>query len=87
MRASSGMIGTTRLPMPGSRNRLRSKRANAVVVDACTFSPVPATKSAYALAGGSCSVLGRTTRSGIGPSSVRRRAWRYSYCGESVPGW
>ena len=48
MRASSGMIGTTRAPISGSRSRLRSSRANAVVVLACTFSPVPASTSAYA---------------------------------------
>jgi len=40
------MIGTIRLPTDGSRIRLRNRRAKAVVVDACTFSPVPANMSA-----------------------------------------
>ena len=41
VRASSGMIGTTRLPQFGSRTRFRSSFANAIVVDTACFSPVP----------------------------------------------
>ena len=33
VRASSGMIGTMRLPHSGSRSRLRSSLANAMVVE------------------------------------------------------
>src|SRR5438046_389755 len=33
VRASSGTMGTTRLPILSSRTRLRSRRANAIVVD------------------------------------------------------
>ena len=32
VRASSGMIGTTRLPISGSLNRSRTSRTNAMVV-------------------------------------------------------
>ena len=34
VRASSGMMGTTREPNSPSRHRLRSRRVKAVVVDA-----------------------------------------------------
>ena len=87
MRASSGMIGTTRFPIDGSRSNVRTSRANAVVVLAFTVSPVPDWSSAYVSAAGNASGAERTTRSGSEPSSVRRRAIRYVYSGESVPGW
>ena len=41
VRASSGMMGTIRLPMPLSRIRLRIRRAKAIVVDA-SWVPEPA---------------------------------------------
>jgi hypothetical protein len=87
------MIGTMREPMSGSRSRLRSSRANAVVVLACTLSPVPANTSANGPAfAGACSRTGAanifffTTRSGTDPPSARRLAIMYSNSGESVPG-
>ena len=51
VRASSGMIGTTRGPNCGSRQRLRSSRVNAVVVDAACLPEPPSTSSKAALAG------------------------------------
>ena len=40
VRASSGTMGTTRLPMALSRARVESSRTNAIVVDTLR-SPVP----------------------------------------------
>ncbi len=45
VRASSGTMGTTRLPKPSLRARLRSRRVKADVVAASTF-PDPAMTSA-----------------------------------------
>ena len=39
VRASSGMIGTMRLPMSGSRTRLRTRRLKAIVVEAGRSDP------------------------------------------------
>ena len=50
VRPSSGMIGTTRLPIWGSRHRLRSKRVNPMVVDtACELGDRPLQPSALGL--------------------------------------
>ena len=40
VRASSGMIGTTRAPTSGSRIRLRSSRVKTIVVLTATSLPV-----------------------------------------------
>src|SRR5438876_220298 len=42
VRASSGMIGTTRAPMSSSRNRLRSSRVNTIVGGQACFPEPPA---------------------------------------------
>ena len=77
VRASSGMIGTTRGPNLSSRARLRSMRVNAMVVlTACV--PEPASNSANAAGSGRSSGLRvRTRRWGSGPSSARRRSIMY----------
>src|SRR5439155_12398794 len=51
VRASSGMIGTMRLPTFLSRSRFRSRRVNAIVVDAAAL-PEPFANSAKADASG-----------------------------------
>ena len=76
-----------RLPHSGSFISVRSSRVNAVVVDACTFSPVPAVSWSMSSSRGNTTSFDRSTRSGRYPSSARRRSIRYSYSGESVPGW
>ena len=86
VRASSGMIGTIRLPMPGSRSRLRSRPANTIVVDAARV-PLPVMNSAYSASPGSSSGFDRTTLRGSIPPSARRRISRYSTSSESAPGW
>ncbi len=64
VRASSGMIGTTRAPISGSFSSTRSRRVNAIVVDACTFSPVPAVSWSMISSRGKTTVFERSTRSG-----------------------
>ena len=70
MRASSGMMGTTRGPMPGSRSRLRRSLAKAIVVDTC-WSPEPLVELARRPRHPAWpAVFGRTTRRGSGPPSA-----------------
>ena len=71
VRASSGMIGTTREPHSGSFSRILSSRVNAVVVDAWIFSPVPTSNGSMISGFGMTNVFERTTRSGREPSSAR----------------
>jgi len=73
VRASSGMIGTTRVPMFLSRKRFRSSRVNAIVVDAGAL-PEPFGNSAKTESSGSCGGLARTARRGMDPPSERRRS-------------
>ena len=74
VRASSGMIGTTREPTLGSRCRFRSRRVKAIVVDTSCL-PDPASTSSNGLSSGIASGLRMfTRRSGTGPSSVLRRS-------------
>ena len=73
VRASSGMIGTTRLPTFLSRSRFRSRRVNAIVVDAAA-EPEPFANSANAVSAGSSSGRARTTRFGTEPPSALRRS-------------
>ena len=76
VRASSGMIGTTRSPNPGSRAKARSIRVNAVVVDAA-FLPDPPRNSSNTESRGSVRGLAvRTVRLGSEPPSARRRPIR-----------
>src|SRR4030067_347432 len=63
-RAASGMIGTMRLPHWGSRTRLRSSLANAIVVETACFSPVPAANSSNTLAAGGGRGVARSARLG-----------------------
>ena len=86
VRASSGMIGTTRGPKCSSRARLRSSRVNAIVVETAWL-PEPAVTSVNAVSAGSSSGRrARTTRRGIAPSSARRRSIMYWYSTESGGG-
>ncbi len=72
VRASSGMIGTTRGPMCSSRHRPRSSRVKPIVVDtACPFDPPRS--SANALSPGS-SILRRATVRALGDRAVERLA-------------
>ena len=86
VRASSGMIGTICLPMFLSRNRFRSSRVNAIVVDAAAV-PLPFGNSANAPASGAARGLTRTTRFGTGPPRARRRSSMYWIGSLSMPGW
>ena len=63
VRASSGMIGTKRAPIPGSFIRSLSSRTNAMVV-ATDCLPDPCFSSSYTESPGSVSGLARTTRLG-----------------------
>ena len=85
VRASSGMMGTTRFPIPGSRTRLRTKRLKAMVVLAGRSDPL---KSSSKTAGwGSGIDDGCTFRSGRKPPSWARRSSMYWISGASRPGW
>ena len=80
VRASSGMIGTTRWPNSSSRARLRSRRVKAIVVDAGLLARAAGELGerlvgAAARAGG----VSRTTRLGSEPSSAWRRSIMYWY--------
>ncbi len=82
VRASSGMIGTTRGPTLGSRHRFRSRRVKAMVVDTSCL-PDPASTSSKGLSSGRPSGrLVRTTRAGSGPSRALRRPIMYSCSSE-----
>ncbi len=85
VRASSGMIGTIRLPSCGSRMRFRSSRARTIVVD--TSVALPAANSASTSGAGGGSGVERTTRRGTEPPSDARRSIMYSTSGEPEPGW
>ncbi len=85
VRASSETIGATSEPTVGSRTRLRSRRANTMVVDTDCF-PDPAANSSNTLASGRSAGAGRTTRTGSGPSRTRPRARRYSMASEPSAG-
>ena len=63
VRASSGMIGTTRAPKSFARTRSFSSRTNAMVVATCCV-PEPFFTTWYALASGSASGLCSTRRCG-----------------------
>ncbi len=73
VRASSGMIGTIRFPIPLSRSRFRSRRVNAIVDDAAVV-PLPFGNSANTEASGRSTGFGRTTRFGTQPPSAWRRS-------------
>jgi len=83
VRASSGMIGTTRGPTCSSRARPRNRRVNPIVVDtSCPFDP--ARSSANGPSSGSSSGRRATVlRLGIEPSSALRRSIMYLYSIES----
>ena len=81
VRASSGMIGTTRWPTAVSRNSARSSTANAIVVET-DRGPDPAKKSAKQEGSGRPMGADTTTRRGTAPPSCRRRSSRYSRSAE-----
>ena len=64
VRASSGMIGTTRLPICGFFMSVVSRRTNAMVVDGCGAFEPPI-RSAKFSSGGAWIWLGATFRSGM----------------------
>ena len=72
VRASSGTIGTINFPSAGSRIRLRSNFAKAIVV--LTGAALPAANSSSTAASGGVHVTGWTTRDGSGPPSAARRS-------------
>ncbi len=76
VRASSGTIGTQRLPVSLSRTRSLTRRTNAMVV--ATFcEPEPLSKDANAFSAGAGSgATGCTRRAGAGPPRAARRSWR-----------
>ena len=74
VRASSGMIGTTRLPNPGSRMRFRRSFANTIVV--LTAVAEPAANSRSVSGAGAGRGRPRTIRFGSPPPSARRRSIR-----------
>src|ERR1041385_3932434 len=73
VRASSGMIGTIRLPTVLSRSRFRSRRVNAMVVDAAA-APLPLENSANTLGAGVASGFARTRRAVGGAGLASRGA-------------
>ena len=85
VRASSGTIGTTRVPICGSRMRFRRRRPKAMVV--LTAISEPAVNSASTSGRGAGSGAARTTRRGTKPPRARRRSSMYWISGESGPGW
>ena len=86
VRASSGMIGTKRLPITGSFISSFSSRTKAIVV-ATDCLPEPRRSSSKTYAGGCGSGLARTTRRGSEPPSAARRSCMYLISSESRPGW
>ena len=87
VRASSGMIGTTRGPKCSSRARLRSRRVKPIVVDtACSPEPPQHLGERASSAGSSSGRRVRTMRRGSEPPSARRRSIMYWYSTESSGG-
>lgn len=75
VRASSGTIGTQRLPVSLSRIRSLISRTNAMVV-AISWLPEPFFRASKALSAGIGSGLATTLRAGAGPSRAARRCRR-----------
>ncbi len=75
VRASSGTIGTQRLPVASSRSRSLTRRTNAMVV-AISWLPDPLARVSNGLAGGSGNATACTLRAGAGPPSAARRSCR-----------
>ena len=87
VRASSGMIGTTRGPKPSARARLRSSRVKAMVVDTACL-PDPAANSANGVVGrqGQRAAHVRRCATGSGPPSARRRSHQVAVLGGVLGG-
>lgn len=75
VRASSGTIGTQRLPVSLSRIRSLARRTKAMVV-AISCLPDPFFSAANARSSGSGSATVCTRRAGAGPPRAARRSWR-----------
>ncbi len=76
VRASSGTIGTQRLPVSLSRTRSLTRRTKAIVV-ATDCEPEPLSNAVNALSAGIGSgATGCTRREGAGPPRAARRSWR-----------
>ena len=76
VRASSGTIGTTCLPISSSFSSFDSIFTNTIVVDAVR-SPVPLWNSSKVSPNSALIDSARVTRFGTGPCSALRRSWRY----------
>ncbi len=87
VRASSGMIGTIRLPISLSRNRSLKMRTSAMVVATCCLpDPFAVVLIAEEVSGRNTLVVA-VRRLGRKPPSVLRRSSMYSISGASLPGW
>ena len=76
VRASSGTIGTTNLPISGFRSIFASIRTNTAVVDALRPSVPPLNSSNTSSSAGRIGGAA-TTRRGAGPPSAARRDFKY----------
>ena len=75
VRASSGMIGTMRLPRSASRVNVESRRTKAIVVDTGR-SPVPCSCCAKMDRAGVFTSRRDSTRLGMAPPSLARCRFR-----------
>ena len=85
VRASSGTIGTTNLPICLSRTKVERIRTNAMVVE-ISRSPVETNIFSNADNGGIVSSLPLRLRAGTEPPIAARRVAIYSISGESAAG-
>ena len=69
------MIGTMRLPIPGSRSSSLNTRTIAIVVATC-WGPEPCLSASYTERCGSGSALAEFRRAGTNPPSAVRRSSR-----------
>ena len=81
VRASSGTIGTTNLPMSGSRSSFDSSRTNTIVVEAARPSVPLANSSKISGFAGAGSGVVLLLRIGSEPPSAFRRSLRYETSG------
>ena len=77
VRASSGTIGTTSLPISGWRSSFDNIRTNTAVVDALRLA-VPCENSAKTSSSDGRIAGAVTTRRGTAPPSAVRRSFKYA---------
>ena len=80
VRASSGTIGTTILPMSGSRSSFDSSRTNTIVVDARAVGALAEFFEDLGFGGAGSGVV-LLLRIGSEPPSALRRSFRYETSG------